>query len=280
MIDSAKEISKQSKSSFYYAFNLLPKDKREAMNIVYAFCRKTDDIVDNYNSKEVKLKDLIQWKRDFENSLNGFKDNPLLNQLADVIDKYKIPTEPFFDLIKGMEMDLNFSRYENFESLKEYCYRVASSVGLISIEIFGYKNISTKDFAINLGIALQLTNILRDIIKDLENDRIYLPKEDMERFSYSEDDLLSRNYNNNFIKLMKFQVERAEYYFKLASSSLSKEDVRSMFPARAMQSVYYNLLQKIVDNNYDVLNKTIRVNNFEKLYIAILMWMKNLFILK
>jgi len=280
MIDSAKEISKQSKSSFYYAFNLLPKDQREAMNIVYAFCRKTDDIVDNYNSKEVKLKDLIQWKRDFENSLNGFKDNPLLNQLTDVINKYKIPTEPFFDLIKGMEMDLNFSRYENFETLKEYCYRVASSVGLISIEIFGYKNISTKDFAINLGIALQLTNILRDIIKDLENDRIYLPKEDMEKFSYSEDDLLSRNYNNNFIELMKFQVERAEYYFNLASSSLSKEDVKSMFPARAMQSVYYNLLQKIVDNNYDVLNKNIRVNNFEKLYIAILVWMKNLFVLK
>lgn len=277
MIDSAKEISKQSRSSFYYAFNLLPREQRDAMNIVYAFCRKTDDIVDNYNSKEIKLKDLIQWKRDFENSLNGFKDNPLLNQLANVIDKYKIPTEPFFDLIKGMELDLNFSRYENFESLKEYCYRVASSVGLISIEIFGYKNIRTKDFAINLGIALQLTNILRDIRKDLENDRIYLPKEDMERFSYSEDDLFSRKYNNNFIELMKFQVERVEYYFKLASSSLSKEDVKSMFPARAMQSVYYNLLQKIVDNNYDVLNKTIRVNNFEKLYIALLVWMKNLF---
>jgi phytoene synthase len=278
MIDSAKEISKQSKSSFYYAFNLLPKDKREAMNIVYAFCRKTDDIVDNQNSNEVKLKDLIQWKRDFENSLNGFKDNPLLNQLANVIDKYKIPTEPFFDLIKGMEMDLNFSRYENFETLKEYCYRVASSVGLISIEIFGYKNISTKDFAINLGIALQLTNILRDIKKDLENDRIYLPKEDMEKFSYSEEDLLSKRYNANFIKLMKYQVERAEYYFKLASSSLSKEDVKSMFPARAMQCVYYNLLQKIVYNNYDVLNKTIRVSNFEKIFIALRIWFKNLFI--
>jgi len=278
MIDSAKEISKQSKSSFYYAFNLLPKDKREAMNIVYAFCRKTDDIVDNQNSNEVKLKDLIQWKRDFENSLNGFKDNPLLNQLANVIDKYKIPTEPFFDLIKGMEMDLNFSRYENFETLKEYCYRVASSVGLISIEIFGYKNISTKDFAINLGIALQLTNILRDIKKDLENDRIYLPKEDMEKFSYSEEDLLSKRYNANFIELMKYQVERAKYYFKLASSSLSKEDVKSMFPARAMQCVYYNLLQKIAYNNYDVLNKTIRVSNFEKIFIALRIWFKNLFI--
>jgi phytoene synthase len=275
MINSAKEISKQSKSSFYYAFNLLPKAQRDAMNIVYAFCRKTDDIVDNDDSNEIKLHNLNLWKEEFDKSLNGRTNDQLLTSLSKVIYDFKIPIEPFYDLLKGMEMDISICRYENFESLKEYCYRVASTVGLMSIEIFGYKNKSTKDFAIYLGIALQLTNILRDIRKDAESNRIYIPLDELKKFSYSEDDLISKKYNNNFIELMKFQTERAENYFKLAASSLSQEDKKNMFPARAMQCVYHSLLKKIITNNYDVLNKNIRVNNFEKLYLALLVWIKN-----
>lgn len=275
MINSAKEISKQSKSSFYYAFNLLPKAQRNAMNIVYAFCRKTDDIVDNDDSKEIKLHNLNLWKEEFDKSLNGRSYDQLMENLSKVIYDFRIPLQPFYDLIKGMEMDINICRYENFKSLKEYCYRVASTVGLISIEIFGYKNKITQDFAINLGIALQLTNILRDIRKDAENDRIYIPLDELKKFSYSEDDLLKKKYNNNFIELMKFQTERAEHYFNLATSSLSKEDKKNMFPARAMQCVYHSLLKKIISNNYDVLNKNIRVNNFEKLYLSLFVWIKN-----
>lgn len=275
MINSAKEISKQSKSSFYYAFNLLPKTQRDAMNIVYAFCRKTDDIVDNDDSNEKKLYNLNLWKEEFDKSLNGKSNNQLLASLSKVIYDFKIPLEPFYDLIKGMEMDINFSRYENFQSLREYCYRVASTVGLMSIEIFGYKNKNTKEFAINLGIALQLTNILRDIRKDAESNRIYIPLDELKKFSYTENDLLNKIYNNNFIDLMKFQTERAEHYFNLASLSLSKEDKKSMFPAKAMQCVYHRLLKKIITNNYDVLNKNIRVNNFEKLYLALFVWIKN-----
>lgn len=280
MMNSAKEISKQSRSSFYYAFNLLPKSQRDAMNIVYAFCRKTDDIVDNNNSNEIKMRDLNLWRKEFDKSLEGRSSIQLLNQLSDLIYKFKIPFEPFYDLIEGMKMDINISRYKNFESLKEYCYRVASTVGLISIEIFGYKNKSTKDFAVNLGIALQLTNILRDVKKDSENNRIYIPLDEMEKFSYSEEDLLTRKYNSNFIELMKFQVERAKYYFELSSSSLPQEDKKNMFSALAMQCVYFNLLKKIITNDYDVLNKTIRVGNFEKLYITFLVWLKTKFIFK
>ncbi len=277
MINSAKEISKQSRSSFYYAFNLLPKTKRDAMNILYAFCRKTDDIVDNNNPNEIKLENLNEWKQEFENSLKGKSRIELLNQLSELIYKFKIPVEPIYDLIDGMRMDIQISRYKNFESLKEYCYKVASTVGLMSIEIFGYKNNITKDFAINLGIALQLTNILRDIKKDSENNRIYLPQDEMEKFSYSEDDLLNRIYNVNFIELMKFQFERAKHYFEVSASSLPPEDKKNMFPALAMHSVYYNLLQKIKNYNYDVLNRTIRNNTLEKFFIAFYVWLKNKF---
>ncbi len=278
MPESAKEISKRSKSSFYYAFNLLPKAKRDAMNVIYAFCRKTDDIVDNENSNEIKLNNLNLWKEEFDKSLIGKSSDQLLLSLSKVISEFKIPHEPFYDLIKGMEMDINISRYENFEALKEYCYRVASTVGLISIEIFGYKNSNTKNFAVNLGIALQLTNILRDIKKDLESNRIYIPLDEMRMFSYSEEDLFNKKYNDNFISLVKYQVERAESFFKKASSFLSDEDRANMFPASAMQCVYYKLLKKIIDNNYDVLNKNIRVNNFEKFYLAFMVWMKHKFI--
>lgn len=278
MINSAKEISKQSKSSFYYAFNLLPKLQRDAMNIVYAFCRKTDDLVDNNLSNEIKLKNLNLWKEEFDKSIYGNSKNELLINLSKVIENFKIPLEPFFDLIEGMEMDINICRYEDFESLKKYCYHVASTVGLISIEIFGYKNEKTKDFAINLGIAFQLTNILRDIVKDLENNRIYIPLNEMRTFDYSESDLIMKKYNQSFIDLMKYQVERAEGYFNLASTSLPSEDRKAMFPARAMHSVYYTLLKKIVKSNYDVLNKNIRVNNFEKIYLALFVYLKNKFI--
>lgn len=278
MINSAKEISKQSKSSFYYAFNLLPKLQRDAMNIVYAFCRKTDDLVDNNLSNEIKLKNLNLWKEEFDKSIYGNSKNELLINLSKVIENFKIPLEPFFDLIEGMEMDINICRYEDFESLKKYCYHVASTVGLISIEIFGYKNEKTKDFAINLGIAFQLTNILRDIVKDLENNRIYIPLNEMRTFDYSESDLIMKKYNQSFIDLMKYQVERAEGYFNFASSSLPSEDRKAMFPARAMHSVYYTLLKKIVKSNYDVLNKNIRVNNFEKIYLALFVYLKNKFI--
>ena len=178
MIDESKQIAKESKSSFYYAFNLLPRPKRDAMNAVYAFCRKTDDIVDEGNEPDdLKYEKLRRWRIELEKALLGNSQYPLLNKVATYIKQFNIPLDPFFELIIGMEMDLQRKRYLSFDDLSQYCYRVASTVGLMCIEIFGYKNCSAKDYAVNLGVAMQLTNILRDVGKDSESGRIARPQD-------------------------------------------------------------------------------------------------------
>ena len=275
MNDIAKEISKKSKSSFYYAFNLLPAEQRDAMNTVYAFCRQTDDIVDEGTvADDVKFDKLRKWRIELEKSLNGHSEYPLINKLSNTIQNFNIPLEPFFDLLKGMEMDLQQKRYVTFNDLQTYCYRVASTVGLMCIEIFGYRHPSAKDFAINLGIALQLTNILRDIKKDAEKGRIYLPKEDLEKFNYHESDIFNNTYNENFQKMMQYQVERAREYFNTATDCLNREDKKAMFAARAMQHIYYRMLNKIVDADYDVYNNKIKISTAKKVGISLGVWAK------
>lgn len=275
MIDSAKQISKESKSSFYYAFSLLPEKQRDALNTVYAFCRKTDDIVDDLSMPhEIRYEKLRKWRLEFEKAFVGRSEYPLLNKLGKTIANFNIPLDPFFELIKGMEMDLQKNRYKNFDDLLVYCYRVASTVGLMCIEIFGYKNPSTKDFAVNLGIALQLTNILRDLGKDAEQGRIYLPQEDFMKFNYSESQLYQKISNENFKQLMKYEVERAKNYFNKATQSLDPDDKKTMFAARAMQHIYYKMLERIVQSDYDVLNNEIKVKKIEKVGIALGVWAK------
>lgn len=275
MADLAKEIAQKSKSSFYYAFSLLPEQKRDAMNTVYAFCRQTDDIVDdNQDSEELKYEKLHKWRIELERSFSGNSEYVLLNKLAGIIAQFNIPLDPFFELIKGMEMDLQKQRYLSFDDLKLYCYRVASTVGLMCIEIFGYKNKSAQDFAVNLGLALQLTNILRDIKTDAENGRIYLPQEDLNRFSYSEAELFKYTYNKNFQEMMKYESERAREYFRKADSALDLEDKPAMFAARAMQHIYFKLLRKIEENNYNVYEKKIKVSKIEKVGISLGVWAK------
>jgi len=269
-VNEEKEITKQSKSNFLYSFSLLPKEKNEAINTVYAFCRKTDDIVDNENeSLEKKYSRINEWRNEFEKALiSGDSKYSLLNNVNLIIKKFSIPVEPFFDLIKGMEMDLKKNRYNTFTELMDYCFNVASTVGLMSIEIFGYNNPRTKDFAINLGIALQLTNILRDIKTDAQHGRIYIPLEDLRRFNYSENDLLSFRYNDDFIKLMKHECERARYFYDEANRSLSKEDKGLMFAARIMEHIYFRVLKKIEKRNYNVFEKKVRVSNLKKIFIT------------
>ena len=275
MTDIAKEISKKSNSSFYYAFNLLPSAKRDAMNTVYAFCRQTDDIVDEGNDPaSLKYEKLRKWRIELEKSFSGHSEYLILNKLSSTIQKFNIPLEPFFELLKGMEMDLQKNRYLTFDDLQLYCYRVASTVGLMCVEIFGYKHASTRDFAINLGIALQLTNILRDIKKDAENGRIYLPQEDLKKFNYNENDILNQTYNSNFTEMMKYESDRAKEYFDKATASLNIEDKAEMFAARAMQHIYYKVLGKIVDVDYDVYNNNIKVSTFQKVGISVGVWAK------
>jgi len=275
MIEEAKDIAKKSRSSFYYAFNLLPTEKRDAMNTVYAFCRKTDDIVDEGNeSDELKYEKLHKWRIEIEKSIDGHSDYQLLNKLGKTISQFNIPLEPFFELVRGMEMDLQRKRYLTFEDLRLYCYRVASTVGLMCIEIFGYKHQSTKEFAVNLGIALQLTNILRDIKHDAKNGRIYLPQEELVRFRYSEEEIIKNKYNSNFASLMKFEADRAKSYFDKATECLNLDDKASMFAARAMQHIYYKILNKIIDADYDIYSRNIKVAKIEKVGIALGVWAK------
>ncbi len=275
MRDIAKEIAKKSNSSFYYAFNLLPAEQRDAMNTVYAFCRQTDDIVDEGSiPDDIKYEKLRKWRIELEKSLDGQSDYALINKLSKTIQNFSIPLEPFFDLIKGMEMDLQKKRYLTFNDLQTYCYNVASTVGLMCIEIFGYRHPSAKDFAINLGIALQLTNILRDVKKDAEKGRIYLPKEDLEKFNYNESDVFNNTYNENFQRMMKYQVERAREYFNAATACLNREDKKAMFAARAMQHIYSRMLNKIVDADYNVYQNKIKISTFKKVGISLGVWAK------
>ncbi|KAF0152804.1 MAG: Squalene/phytoene synthase [Ignavibacteria bacterium] len=276
MQNESKIIAKESKSSFYYAFTLLEKPKREAMNTVYAFCRKTDDIVDLGNEPdEIKHEQLHKWRIELEKALrSGNSEIQLLNRLVTYIKQFNIPLDPFFELIAGVEMDLQRKRFPTFNDLSHYCYLVASTVGLMCIEIFGYKHSSAKDYAVNLGLALQLTNILRDVGKDYENGRIYLPQEDMIAFNYSEAELKNKVYNEHFVNLMSYQAKRAKLYFKNANNSLNYEDKHSMFAARAMQHIYFRLLKRLEAEKYNVFNKKIKVGRFEKVAISLGVWAK------
>ena len=275
-MDPAKQIAKESKSSFYYAFNLLPAGKRDAMNTVYAFCRKTDDIVDEQiDSDDIKYEKLRKWRIELEKAIYSSSSSyQLFNKLAEIIHQFKIPIEPFFELIKGMEMDLQKQRYLKFEDLSLYCYRVASTVGLMCIEIFGYKHKSAHEFAVNLGVAMQLTNILRDVKTDAENGRIYLPQEDISNFGYSENQIMKSEYNEHFFNLMEFEANRAKTYFRKANRYLSFEDKQSMFAARTMQHIYFRLLKKIESKKFDIYNENIRIPTTKKLAIAVGVWVK------
>jgi len=256
-------------SNFYFSFLSLPPPKREAIETIYAFCRYTDDIVDEEsgNTRE-KYRRLRLMTVELRLALRGGSQYPVLNKLGSIIRRFDIPVEHFQNLLKGMEMDLRKNRYETFAELEEYCYRVASTVGLICAEVFGYHHASTKEYAVNLGKALQLTNILRDIKADAKRGRVYLPQEDLRRFGYTEEELLSNVYNERFVELMKFEADRAHEYFRKAKAYLAEDDKPLFTAARTMGNIYYLLLRRIKAANYDVFSKRIRLGSPVKLLVA------------
>lgn len=267
--DSARQIVKKSKTNFLYSTIFLEQEKQEALKIIYSFCRHSDDIVDDEHfDMETKKTHLEEWKNEFLLSQRATSRIKILNDLKYVIDKYKISPDIFLDLLKGMKMDLERTRYQTFEELKQYCYYAASTVGLMTIEIFGYKDKAIKEYAINLGIALQLTNILRDVKKDADKGRIYLPLDDLTKYNYSENDLLNSKYNKNFYELMKYEYNIARDFYKKADSYLVKSEKGRMMSARIMEHIYYKLLKKIEKRKYNVFNKRIRISNFKKLFLA------------
>jgi phytoene synthase len=266
-MNEAKEITKKSQSNLAFAFFSLPKAIRQDITTFYAFCRQVDDAADDPDVPLAERRNWLQgWRRwlvEPEPDEPGFAP-----ELRTLIAKYKIDRRLFEEILLGVEMDLEPLRFENFDALHRYCYRVASAVGLVSIEIFGYRNERCKEYAHKLGIALQLTNIIRDVDKDLRNGgRIYLPLNELRMFGYSEEALRERIYNRAFIRLMEFQAERAHSFFRDARRLLPAEDRRSMVAAEGMRAIYFALLRRIEKERFRLFGTTYRLNHLEKAII-------------
>jgi phytoene synthase len=260
---NAASITRQSKSNLALAFISLGRERKRDITVFYAFCRVIDDIADSSELNVVEKRVcLAKWRQ----MLHATTQNePLLaRDVRALIAKYSMPIDMLEEIIAGVEMDLSTLRYPTFEELRIYCYRVASAVGLVSIEIFGYRNQRCKQYAIELGLALQMTNIIRDVGKDMQNGRIYLPQEDLARFHYSETELIQRLYNERFVQLMEFQARRARQLFANAAAVLPAEDRRAMTPAEIMGSVYRGLLWRIELDKFHVFEKDYQLNKMEK----------------
>src|SRR3954471_18588182 len=260
---NAEKITRESKSNLALAFVALGRELRNDITIFYAFCRVIDDIADSpETAREQKADELRAWRKWIRESTAG--EPALAADLRGLYRKYSITPPMLDEIIDGVEMDLDDVRYQTFEELRLYCYRVASAVGLVSIEIFRYRNPACRNYAIELGLALQVTNIIRDVGKDLENDRIYLPQEDLKQFGYSETQLRTRNYNDAFVRLMEFEAARAEEFFSRAAAILPREDRRSMVAAEIMASVYHALLRRMKADRFRVYDKEYRLSKIEK----------------
>lgn len=273
------EIMRKSKTNFFYSSLFLDESRRDGLKTIYAFCRLTDDIADDRNADvETKKSNLGLWEKSLREALYGENPSGIFPELKKQIDRFEIPHKPFFDLIKGMYMDLEKRQYRTFADLYEYCYCVASGVGLMSIQIFGYRNSCIRQYAEKLGVALQLTNIMRDVERDCAEGRIYIPSDEMERFGYSEEDLKNKIFNDNFRRLMDFQYERALEYYREADKCLPYEEKKNMLPAMIMSSVYFKILSKIRRNGYNIFGKKIRVSKFNKIIIAISLYLRYKFL--
>jgi phytoene synthase len=260
---SAQEITRASQSNLAFAFISLGRERRRDITIFYAFCRLIDDIADSTElAGSEKGRQLTVWRE----ALHGpvAQEPALAPEVRGLINRYAITPAMLEEIVDGVEMDLTISRYETFAALREYCYRVASAVGLVSIEIFGYKNPACREYAIELGLALQVTNILRDVEKDLANGRVYLPREDMARFDYTEEDLAARSYDHRFVRLMQFEADRAHEYFRQAAARLPREDRRSMVGAQIMASIYHALLRQMEQDRFRVFSRQYGLSKLAK----------------
>ncbi|MFN2476492.1 MAG: phytoene/squalene synthase family protein [Chthoniobacterales bacterium] len=264
---NAEKITRQSKSNLALAFVSLGAEQRADITTFYAFCRLVDDIADSAElSVAEKAEGLTAWRRALRRADSS--EPPLAPAVRGLMAKYPITPAMLEEIIDGVEMDLSISRYATFDDLRVYCYRVASAVGLVSIEIFGYRNPRCREYAVQLGLALQTTNIIRDVGKDLRTDRVYLPQDELARFGYSESDLHSKTYDERFVALMDFQAARAHSFFAAARAALPPEDRRSMTAAEIMRGVYQKLLRRIEADRFRVFAKEYRLNRLQKAAIV------------
>ena len=277
-MQESRNITQKSASNLALAFILLPKAKRDGMSALYAFCREVDDVADEESVPvETRRTQLAAWREDVRRACTGgAPEFPVNRELQSVIRTHPgLRFELFDDLIRGVEMDLDIKRYQTHAELEQYCYRVASVVGLLSIEIFGYTNSRTRDYAVYLGKALQLTNILRDVRTDAERGRIYLPLEELARFGVTEEEILQGHYSPRFRDLAISVAERAKYFYRLAHETLPREDRHAMVAAELMDSVYWCLLEKLEAREFNVFGpKSIRVTKGQKILLILRTWLR------
>jgi phytoene synthase len=270
--DLCRQITKSEAKNFYYAFRTLPHRKRRAIYAAYAFFRRVDDVVDGDASLDVKREQLVQARTLMDPGSSSDGPDLVLLALKHAIDEHSIPTRYFGDFVDGMEMDLVQSRYRDFEELRRYCYGVASAVGLISIAVFGYTDLKAEEYAVDLGLAMQLTNVLRDIGEDAGRDRIYIPTDELSAYGYSKTDLLSGTTNDAFRELMSFQVDRARQYFRSGLKLIPLVSVESRACPSALAGVYSAILDRIEASEYDVFSRRIGLSPVEKLLMVARLW--------
>ena len=271
-------VDHSSRSNLALAFLVLPREKRHDMDVFYTFCRVVDDIADSPLLPSPKKQEYLDaWKQNVTKPADAPQPHRLGLQVRALMQKYRLAPENFLEIIAGVEMDLAPVRYESWEQLRVYCHRVASAVGLVSIEIFGHEQ-DCRPYAVDLGLALQVTNIIRDVAKDYANGgRIYLPRDEMERFGVEEAHLAQNREDAGFEALMCFEAERAEALYRSAVAALPARDRRSMIAAEIMRGVYHRLLVRMERDGFHVLTKTYRLGRLHKVWAVVAAGLRNRF---
>lgn len=272
--DYCQQKAAASGSSFYYSFLFLPPERRRAITALYAFCREVDDVVDECSDPTLARAKLAWWRTEVAALYAGKPGHPVTQALAAALPRFALGQELLLEIIDGMEMDLDQARYASFKDLNLYCYRVASVVGLLAAEIFGYGDRHTLKYAHDLGLAFQLTNIIRDVGEDARRGRVYLPVDELQRFGVPAADLVEARYSDNFRALMAFQVERAQSYYDKALAQLPKADRKSQKAGLIMAAIYRATLEEIVRDGYQVLDRRLSLTPVRKLWIATRTWLK------
>ena len=273
--DGCQAITRHEARNFYYAFVTLPKARRRSIYAVYAFSRLADDIADGDGDVVAKAAALTELRRALHAAFSGAPKGPIMVALADSAMTYDISESLLNDIIDGVEMDLTKSRYMTFEELREYCYQVASAVGLVSIQIFGYDDLQAKVHAVELGLAMQLTNIIRDVGEDARNGRIYLPQDELARFRCNEEQLRAGDLNANLVALMRFQTERARAYFESSQALFPLLEARSRGCASGLHQLYSKLLDQIESRGFDVFSERVSLPAWQKLRLTLTLWVAN-----
>ena len=268
-----RQKASASGSSFYYSFAFLPRQRRQAITALYAFCREVDDAVDECSDAGVARLKLAWWRSEVAALYAGQPTHPVTQALATSLKHFSLPQEQLFEIIDGMEMDLDTVRYADFKALHLYCYRVASVVGLLAAEIFGYADRRTLRYAHDLGLAFQLTNIIRDVGEDARRGRIYLPQDELARFGVAEADILQNRYTDGFRALMEFQVARAREHYERALAHLPARDRRKQVAGLIMAAIYRTTLEEIVKDGCRVLTHRLTLPPLRKLWIAGKTWL-------